>query len=366
MVSEENIMGQNIDLTVNRLPALTWNSLGVNQTVIPDVLSEGFRRITAENEENLHKAGKTDSELWNSMDSIPTGMGEDVCGFIDKDTDAICISSENIGEEKIIFDCETSGDAYRDIKMFARENETLTVWMGLKSSVKAEGKLALRTKIKASKGANIRLVQVNLLGGNMELVNDIGAYCEDNANVSVLQLFLGGKNTWTGLKTTLKGDKSRLDVDTGYYCDNGQTLDMNYIADHYGKKTESRMNASGVLKDNTHKLYRGTIDFKLGASGSKGDEAEDVLILGDDVINQTVPLILCAEEDVEGNHGATIGRLDDDILFYMASRGINEEDASNLIARARIEALAGQIGDEELSRQVCEYIEEATGYGEEL
>lgn len=359
-------MGQNIDLTVNRLPALTWNSLGVNRTVIPDVSLEGFSKITAENEEKLHKDIDCGSDKWKSMDDILTGMGTDVDALMGDKSDAICISSENTAEERISFHCEASCNASREIKLFAGENETLTVWMGLESSEKAEGTIALRTKIKASKGANIRLVQVNLLGRNMSLINDIGAYCGDNAHVCVLQLFLGGKNTWTGLKTELKGDKSRLDADTGYFCDNGQSLDMNYVADHYGKKTESRMNASGVLKDNTHKLYRGTIDFKTGASGSKGDETEDVLILGEDVINKTVPLILCAEEDVEGNHGATIGRLDDDILFYMASRGINEEDASNLIARARIEALAGQIGDEELRRQVCEYIEEATGYGEEL
>ena len=44
-----------------------------------------------------------------------------------------------------------------------------------------------------------------------------------------------------------------------------------------------------------------------------------MLLLGDDVVNKTIPLILCAEENVEGNHGATIGELDDDTLFYFDS-----------------------------------------------
>ena len=51
-----------------------------------------------------------------------------------------------------------------------------------------------------------------------------------------------------------------------------------------------------------HIVFRGTIDFKFGAAGAEGEEKEDVLLLGDDVINQTIPLILCAEEDVQGNH----------------------------------------------------------------
>ena len=56
--------------------------------------------------------------------------------------------------------------------------------------------------------------------------------------------------------------------------------------------------------------------------GAKGDEKEDVLLVGDNMVNQTIPLILCAEEDVEGNHGASIGKLDENMLFYAATRGI--------------------------------------------
>ena len=43
-------------------------------------------------------------------------------------------------------------------------------------------------------------------------------------------------------------------------------------------------------------------------------------------MNQTIPLILCEEEDVEGNHGATIGKLDEELLFYLESRGIPEAE----------------------------------------
>ena len=63
-------------------------------------------------------------------------------------------------------------------------------------------------------------------------------------------------------------------------------------------------------------------------------------MLGDDVVNKTVPLILCAEENVVGNHGATIGELDEDTLFYFESRGIDKQTAENILARAAIERLA--------------------------
>ena len=137
------------------------------------------------------------------------------------------------------------------------------------------------------------------------------------------------------------------------------------LYEHIGKKTVSSMNAGGVLRDKAHKLFRGTIDFPLGSSGAKGDENEDVLILGEDVINQTVPLILCAEEDVEGNHGASIGRPSDDVLFYLASRGLDEEEACNLMARAKLDALCSKIGGEELETLAKSCLEEVTGYANE-
>ncbi|NWM55017.1 SufD family Fe-S cluster assembly protein, partial [Escherichia coli] len=83
-------------------------------------------------------------------------------------------------------------------------------------------------------------------------------------------------------------------------------VDMNLVVNHWGQKTTSEINAAGALKDDAQKIFRGTIDFKKGSAGSVGSEQETVLMLGDGVVNKTVPLILCAEENVVGNHGATI------------------------------------------------------------
>ena len=125
---------------------------------------------------------------------------------------------------------------------------------------------------------------------------------------------------YQGCQTELLGNESSLQSDIGYLLQDDQRLDMNYVALHEGKRTNSEINASGVLKDASSKLFRGTIDFQHGSAESVGAEKEDVLLMGDDVVNQTIPLILCAEEDVEGNHGASIGELDEKTLFYLACR----------------------------------------------
>ena len=97
---------------------------------------------------------------------------------------------------------------------------------------------------------------------------------------------------------------------------------------------------------------KGTIDFRNGSAGAKGSEKEDVILMNEEVVNKTVPVILCDEEDVEGSHGATIGRIDEQHIYYMQSRGIPEEKIYELITRARLLKIIGKIGDEQTEKRI--------------
>ncbi|MBU5895455.1 SufD family Fe-S cluster assembly protein, partial [Vibrio cholerae O1] len=69
--------------------------------------------------------------------------------------------------------------------------------------------------------------------------------------------------------------------------------------------------------DYAYKTLRETIDLVHGAKGSKGNEAETVLVASDNVMNETLPVILCDEDDVLGNHGASIGSIGPEQLAYL-------------------------------------------------
>ena len=77
---------------------------------------------------------------------------------------------------------------------------------------------------------------------------------------------------------------------------------MNLVVNQIGRKTDRKRNRRlrSAQGQRQSKIFRGTIDFRNGSSGSVGNEKETVLMLGEDVVNKTVPLILCAEEDVVG------------------------------------------------------------------
>lgn len=204
-------------------------------------------------------------------------------------------------------------------------------------------------EISVSVAENAKLKLVQVFTGNRAA--KLKAAVADNARFELIQLYLGG-DTVSEIITELNGYKAAFAADIGYDLGTGDALDLNLVVNHYGRKTNSDITANGVLRGNARKTFKGTIDFKNGASGSKGSEKEDVILLDGTVVNKTVPVILCAEEDVDGSHGATIGRIDEQHIYYMRSRGIPEEKIYELITRARLTRIIKKIDDEEAKKRI--------------
>ena len=241
--------------------------------------------------------------------------------------------------------------------IYVSEGSELTLIEVFESENK-ENLLGLQTRVYVCENASIKLVRVNLLSDSTDHFDDLGFHLENDAKAELVQLELGGKRSYVGVRTELVGRKSEYRSATGYLCKGDSLLDMNFVTNEWGKKVSSNMDASGVLLDNSTKVYRGTIDFKEGAKGASGFEKEDTLLFSPSIINKSVPLILCHEEDVEGDHGATIGRIDEKLLFYIKSRGIDEKAAKQLMTEAYINAVTEQIGDDETEGKVIKYVSE--------
>lgn len=238
--------------------------------------------------------------------------------------------------------------------IYAKENTKGTIILIYKGNGPAS---ILQTKVYAESYANIHLIKAQLLDSGALHFDDTQVFCEENASVKFTQIELGASHVNSGLHVNLNGYQSSFDSKVAYLCQNDQILDMNHIVYHYGKKSECNMQVDGTLKDNAQKAYRGTIDLKKGCCGAKGHEMEETLLLSPKTVNKSLPVILCDEEDVEGEHGATIGRLSSDILFYMQSRGISEKEAEVLMSRAKIQAAVDLIPDEQIKEQIGTFLE---------
>ena len=288
-------MSEKIQIT--KLPVNTWNRLGVN-----------YAEVEWE-------------ETAPAKQSITVKSGE--------------------AHEPFRLDFSEAGDS--EVSFTAEENSSITVYELHRSNS------AVKLSFDIGRNASVKLVQ--LLNPTEKLRHETFANCSKGGRFQIMTIMTGDGNIYSDNRTELEGDSSSINVEVAYLGKNSQTIDYNIAVNHWGKDTHSEINAAGALMDSAKKVFRGTIDFKTGSSDSKGSENETVIMLGDDVVNKTVPLILCSEENVEGSHGATIGELDDDTLFYFESRGIGREEAERIMAYAALKRLIRLSDDKEFAEQ---------------
>lgn len=225
----------------------------------------------------------------------------------------------------------------------------------------AENPLALRLDATLDAGAHVRVVLLENPTKGTTLRAETHANCAAGAKIEYITVLIGDGDIYAEQTAELVGDGSALRADIAYYGGGTQTVDYSIAVNHFGKKTESEILASGALADAAKKIFRGTIDFKRGSTDAVGSENETVLMLGDDAVNKTVPLILCAEENVEGTHGATVGDLDAATLFYFESRGIDRAAAQAILSRAAVERLIRLAGDAAFAVQATAALNAALG-----
>lgn len=142
----------------------------------------------------------------------------------------------------------------------------------------------------------MRLVQIQNAAQDSLLRLETSGECAENGQVELIQILLGRGDVYSDGYFELNGDGAGFNAGIGYLGQKRQTVDINFVMNHWGQKTNSEIGTAGALKHDAKKIFRGTIDFKKGSAGSVGNEQETVLMLGDGVANKTVPLILCAEE----------------------------------------------------------------------
>lgn len=379
-------------IKVNMLPTRTWNRLKVNESYVKTPEIKSFCRCEM-NDAARNIACSAGGHRPEEYDDIESGMGSAVAelgrsadaAFAGKNrtdarnctqTDTILISTEDgkryVDPMVMTYKYEPQkGSSFNRIIIDAAPGSSLTAVIVLESSKDVlvqqaalqrngadtnEDTAVLRVLVNAQQNSDVRIYMVQMLGSKTVSLADVGIQEADNARVEFVRAELGGSRSYTGVLADLRGDGSYFEADTSYNAASGRIVDMDYTARHEGRNTQSLMNAAGVIGNSSEKIFRGTIDFLRGCAGAKGDEKEDVLLLGDDLVNKTVPLILCKEEDVEGNHGASIGELADDVLFYMGTRGISREQAEKLVAKAKLLAVISKIPSDEVRKSAAEFV----------
>ncbi|MBE6466705.1 SufD family Fe-S cluster assembly protein [Denitrobacterium detoxificans] len=327
---------------VNTPPAQTWNYLRANDIslTVP----------------NRPRQGTTRADLPRLFGSVECGMGQAVTQWVESQAGDALYWEVRSGEdaEPIVIDVDAVKGDIVDAGVIVRAGAQANILIHHHGSTPIGGTSAVLLRVIAERGSQVRLREIVVGDGVGQRIESVGITCGSGAQVDARQFFLAAGTTAAGFAAALDGDASRIDLTARYLGVNHDTLDINHVVRQRGQRTKSNVLESGVLDDAARKSLRATIDLIHGAHGAEGSELESVLVLGDDVVNKTMPVILCDEDNVAGNHGASIGSVGPDQIRYLRNRGLSEREAEDLYVRALFDdALIAAEMDDVRSRVVA-------------
>lgn len=195
------------------------------------------------------------------------------------------------------------------------------------------------TEILAKENSEINHISIQSLGKESYYSNFQHAWVEKDAKIEWLRGNFGADYSRSDNMTDLEGENSNVKNWLVFISRNEQQQDISSGARHIGSQTTSDMVSRGIVKDQSKNIYRGKVRVEPGTKGIDGYQKHDVLILSDDAEADAIPELEIETDDVKCSHGATIGKINKDQLFYLMSRGLNKEQATKAIIEGFFEPL---------------------------
>lgn len=156
------------------------------------------------------------------------------------------------------------------------------------------------------------------------------------------------------LKFTEEGGE--VFVDGLYMLSGEQHSDTHSEIDHAVPNCLSHQTYKGVLNDRSRGVFNGKVFVRENASGTDAQQSNKNLLLSNDARVDTKPQLEIFNDDVKCSHGATVGQLEDEELFYLLSRGLNETLAKNLLTYGFAEEIVNKIGIESIKKELDEAV----------
>ena len=317
--------------SINQTPVRTSRSFNINNIKIDENVIQNY--ITPfNNVEIINDSSKI--QISNSVKKDEFKYGIDKF-FIDqannKSNCNINIVSSNLTNKdvflKYYFDDENK-NLVDNVIIETAENAKVTVYLEYKSNEDIKCYHNLLLKVNASKNSVVNVLLINYMNIKSSNFISIENNILNSANVNYTVIDFGGKYSITNYYSNLEEENSNLDIEV-----------------------------QGALKDFAKKHFKGTIDFKRGSKKSTGNENESCVLLSDSARSLSLPMLLCSEEDVEGNHSCSAGKIDSKELFYIQSRGFELKEAMKLMVIAKFNKILENITNEDLKQEILNQID---------
>lgn len=204
--------------------------------------------------------------------------------------------------------------------------------------------------IAVGNGGHLTYAHVQQCGPRTLMFSHQHAGIGDNAKLVTFNVGAGGSLARTDVEVELLGRGAESDM-LGLIDGRGaQQFDYHTLQGHRSSDTRSDLLFKSALDDTAHSIYTGVIVIKKGAQRSDAYQANRNLLLHEGARADTEPMLEIEADDVRCTHGATVGPIDAEQVFYLGSRGLDRGAASRLIVEGFFQDVLDKVGDERLTR----------------
>lgn len=192
-------------------------------------------------------------------------------------------------------------------------------------------------------GAELRFVELQSWGEHVWNFSHERAVLQKDARLDWIFGALGSKLTKNFSEMNLEGEGGSARMSGFYFTDGEQHLDHDTQQNHLAAHTTSDLLFKGALEEQSRSVWQGMIYVAPGAQQTDGYQANRNLVLSQTARADSIPGLEILADDVRCTHGATVGKISDEELFYLLSRGIAREEARRLIVEGFFDPIMQRI-----------------------
>ena len=198
-------------------------------------------------------------------------------------------------------------------------------------------------EIKVEQGANLKFVELQSWGKHVWNFSHERARVERDANLDWIFGAIGSHLTKNFTELDLAGQGSSGRMSGFYFTDGKQHLDHDTQQNHFAPNTTSDLLFKGALKGKSRSVWQGMIYVAPGAQKTDGYQANRNLVLSEQARADSIPGLEILADDVRCTHGATVGKMEEEPLFYLKSRGIPQAEAERLMVEGFFDPIMQRI-----------------------
>jgi Fe-S cluster assembly protein SufD len=206
-------------------------------------------------------------------------------------------------------------------------------------------------------GARLTLVQLQDLPGGATGTTTARARLGRGAAMDVVFTAFGGAAVKSDFTAELSGEGARAEIMGVVFGAGRQQFDHHAVLEHLAPRTASRLNLRVALRDRSKSAFTGMLRIAHEAVHSEAYQENRNLLLHETANAVSIPELEILTDEVQASHGATVGPIDEDQLFYLAARGLPRAEAERMIVGGFFEPLLARIPDETVREEVRSRVE---------